>query len=358
VSSSNQLLSWERLSEWGVGQQALKAALAAGLAWALGGLVPGAPPSPYLAPLTAALTVQLTIAESITGAIHRTLGATIGVIVALLAGTVIGVSPLTVAALVVVAQVIAARLKLNVVGTSQVIVTALLVLTIGGATSLAYGWARVAETLLGAVIGVGVNALLAPPSYLASAEAAIARVVSTLQAQLEALAASLEDGLTPEIAAARLEQARHLAAEFEQAVLALDRAEQSLRYNLMAVRERERLAAHRSIAHAVEHTAIQVRTLSRTLFDAAASSDSAWLAPSALGCALATLIRSATGVLTAFVSGANPGESRTAFAHARAGVSEQMQANVALLVPYGWQHVGGAVAVLERLVEDLTPSDT
>src|SRR5579884_1773795 len=132
-----------RARAWGLGEQTLKTASAAGLAWLLGGLVPGAPPSPYLAPLTAMLTVQLTVAESVKGALQRTVGATLGVVVALLAGSAVGVNPITVAILVLLAQSIGGLLRLNAVGTTQVMTSALLVLTVGSTTTYSYPVARV-----------------------------------------------------------------------------------------------------------------------------------------------------------------------------------------------------------------------
>jgi uncharacterized membrane protein YgaE (UPF0421/DUF939 family) len=346
-----------RLRTWGFGEQAFKAALAAGIAWVVGGLVPGAPPAPYLAPLTAMLSVQLTIAESVTGAIHRTGGAIIGVIVALIAGNLIGVNALTVTVLVVVAEAVAARLKLNAIGTSQVMVTALLVLTIGGSTSLAYGWSRVAETMVGAVVGVAVNALLVPPSYLGTARSLTLSLVTSLADELEALAAALQrptTGLTFEVADERLERARVVARQFEDTLAALSRAEESLRFNMRAVRQRDQLEQFQSKVQTLEHTAIQVRSLSRTLYDAILAGDTAWLAPDALGGALGDLVRAAAAVLAAFGSGHDLAQARSEFTRARARFAQRAQTNTALLVPRGWEQVGGALAILERLVDDLS----
>src|SRR5262249_20094200 len=139
------------------------------VAWTLGGMVPGAPPLPYLAPLTAVLTVQLTIAESVSGAVQRTAGAVVGVIMALMVGGFIGVNAFTLAAVVLVAQLIGRLLRLPQVGSAQVVTTALLVLTVGGVTSFTYGVGRVVETLVGALVGVAINALLVPPTHLSAA---------------------------------------------------------------------------------------------------------------------------------------------------------------------------------------------
>ncbi len=197
-----------RLPFTGTTIQALKAALAAGIAWALGGLVPCAPPIAYLAPQTPMLTVQLTVAESVSGAFQRTAGAVVGVILAVLAVGSVGVTPLTIAALVLVAQGIGRVLHLTTAGTAQVITTAMLVLTIGGATSFTYGFGRVIETIVGGLVGIGINALLVPPSHLSALGAACRGVADALVAEMQSMAAGLADGLTHDMADERLRRAR------------------------------------------------------------------------------------------------------------------------------------------------------
>ncbi|HEV7664357.1 MAG TPA: FUSC family protein [Chloroflexota bacterium] len=352
-STRGPLITVDRLRTLGLGEQALKAALAAGLAWALGGLVPGAPPQPYLAPLTAMLTVQLTVAESVTGAVQRTIGATIGVLVAAVAGSSIGVNPITIALLVLVGQMIGAVLRLTLIGTSQVMVTALLVLTIGGTTTFNYGWARIAETIVGAVVGVGVNALLVPPSYLTAAESAKKALVQALVELLDDLASGLADGITAERAAAYLEQARSVVRDFESTRQLLQRAEDSLRFNLRARAERDTLDAIRSQLEVLERSAIQTRTVARTLDHAGTRGGFDWLAPSALGQPLAKLLRAAAALFDEFLSSGASTTANTEFAEQREAVLRLARTDSTHLTPEQWMQLAAILATVDRLAADV-----
>lgn len=335
--------------------QALKAALAAGLAWALGGLVPGAPAVPYLAPLTAMLTIQLTVAESVTGALQRTAGALVGVVVALVVSGSVGANAVTVAVLVLIAQLIGRALRLNAVSTAQVMTTALLVMTIGGATSSTYAVGRIVETIVGAVIGVAINAFLVPPTYLPAAVAAYEALADALLADLRDLSTSLARGLTPELAQQRLASAREDARRFEQTRQALQRAEDSLRMNLLGARHRADLDGYRQAVQTLEHTAIQVRSLSRSLADAVGMERPAWLDPTALGQPLADLVLAAAACLEAFVQARPDRPSAcTSSAHAcREAVIARARDGSDLLATDGWLKLGSIVATLDRLLMDI-----
>jgi uncharacterized membrane protein YgaE (UPF0421/DUF939 family) len=338
--------------------QPIKAALAAGLAWTLGGLVPGAPGQPYLAPLTAMLTIQLTVAESVSGAAQRTLGTLIGVVVALATGEFVGVTPVTIAALVLLAQAAGHLLRLSPVGTAQVMVTSMLVLTIGGTTSLAYGWSRVAETIVGALVGVGINALLVPPTHVPAVGAAYQTLVDALLEELDGLASGLAIGLDSTAAERCLEAARDLARRFDDTDQALQRAEQGLRFNVLAFRERAELDARREAVQTLDHTAIQARSVARALFDSVAEGCPAWLEPTAFGEPLADLVRVSAEALQAFALGQPDLDQRKqAFGACRAAILARARAERTLLtrgaVPDGWVRLGSVLGTLDRLVWDL-----
>src|SRR5262249_28291552 len=151
------------------------------------------------------------------------------VIMALLVGGFIGVNAFTLAAVVLVAQLIGRLLRLPQVGSAQVVTTALLVLTVGGVTSFTYGVGRVVETLVGALVGVAINALLVPPTHLSAAVDDYHARAAALSAELKDIAGSLKQGLTQEAAAQYLARTREEAHRFTQTHQALKRAEDSLR---------------------------------------------------------------------------------------------------------------------------------
>ncbi|MBX6341252.1 MAG: FUSC family protein, partial [Thermomicrobiaceae bacterium] len=161
-----------RLREWGLGERVIKTALAAALAWEVA-VVVTRNPRPYLAPLVAILTLQITIAQSVSRAVQRIFGVILGVVMALLVTHVIGVHVWSIALLVAVAFAVGTRLRLGPYAPPEAAITALLVMLIGSTTRIEYALVRMVDTLIGAVVGVAVNAAIVPPSYLPDVRRAV-----------------------------------------------------------------------------------------------------------------------------------------------------------------------------------------
>jgi uncharacterized membrane protein YccC len=94
----------------------------------------------------------------------------------------------TVALLILLALAVGNLLRLGR-QVNQVAISAVLVLALG----TGYGSVRIIDTLLGAVVGVLVNALLAPPTHVRSAAVEIVRVAE----DLGLLLADMGNGLRP-----------------------------------------------------------------------------------------------------------------------------------------------------------------
>src|SRR4029450_4996510 len=105
--------------------------------------------------------------------------------------------------------------------------SALLVMTLGGTAGVAQ--TRVLETLIGAGVGVVVNALLVPPVYIRPAGEAIYELADNMAGVLEGAAADLAEGWSGEDAYERLREARELDAEVREVGEAVGQAEDSLR---------------------------------------------------------------------------------------------------------------------------------
>lgn len=375
---ADQYVAFAPLQRLGLQTQAFKSALAAALAWAIGFYVPWGPAQPYLAPLTAVLTVQATIAESMQGAFQRILGVAAGVGIASLASHSIGVSPLTIALLVLLAQCLGALLGLTVVGTSQVVVSALLVLTVGETTDSGwlYGWGRVAETIVGAAVGIAVNGLVVPPSYLRDADTAWQSLAMGIADQIDALASDLTTGLTAEQARAALDRARAAGARLDAAMEVLDQAERSLRFNYFGRTQRRAAERYRRAVETLEHAAIQLRGISRVLADLlqASGADPSysrsvphdWLAPDALGGPLGRRLDAAGNILAVFIDTLNEDDKDAsatddALANARAAALQSRQAVLAAaraqipaLDPNVLIALGAILAYLDRMVSDFS----
>ena len=204
-----------------------KTTLAAVISWELALRLPGTQP-PVLAPLTALLVTQLTLVKTITGSLQRVASVTAGVLLALGVADLLGLHWWSVGLVVFVSLAVGQVLKLGS-HRVEVPVSALLVLTLGGTTGVAR--TRVLETLIGAGVGVVVNAFLVPPVYIRPAGDAIYELADHMAGVLEGAATDLAEGWSGEDAYERLREARELDTEGREAREAVAQAEDSLRLN-------------------------------------------------------------------------------------------------------------------------------
>src|SRR6478736_2677695 len=120
------------------------------LAWLAASLiVPGE--LPVFATIAALLVVQPSVNQSVGRAIERSLGVIVGVVVAYAVGLAFGTN-----SWIVLVAVVVSVLMLTPGSANQVPISAMLVLAIG-ASNPEYAFARIGETILGAIIGVIVN---------------------------------------------------------------------------------------------------------------------------------------------------------------------------------------------------------
>jgi Aromatic acid exporter family member 1 len=242
-------------------RQIAKTALAATLAWELS-IVLLHSTLPALAALGAILTVQVTVKQTVTFGIQQVVGVTVGVGGALVLVSVLGVHLWTVALLILLALAVGNLLRLGR-QVNQVAISAVLVLALG----TGYGSVRIVDTLLGATVGVLVNALLAPPTHVQAAAAEVARVAEDLGLLLTDIGKGLRRGLDRRTAQDWLRRARELDAARARAGDAVRRGDESLVYNPLARGEAEAVARLTEAQTALEHVATQVRGVARALAD-------------------------------------------------------------------------------------------
>ncbi len=191
-------LSWWR-EQWRRNPRyalALRAAIAAAIAWAVAGVLPGpAADYPYYAPFGAVIATTFTLAGSVRESVQSVgaivVGGLVGWAVDLMA---IESGPLAVALVVVPSVVLAGWSRLGAMG-GWVPTSALFTLIIGHGEATYIG-AYAGLTLVGALIGIAVNAVF-PPLPLAPAQSAVSIFRRTLANELDELADLLEseDGL-------------------------------------------------------------------------------------------------------------------------------------------------------------------
>jgi len=248
-----------------VSLQVLKTAVATALGFQAGALTHS--PYPVFAALAAMLVVQVTVYDSVTRGLQRIAGVIVGVLMAFTFARLLGLHAWTVGLVVGVGIALGKALRVGEAGAVQVPVSGLLVLTVGSTSS--YAVDRVVETVLGAAVGIVVNLVLAPPTRTRDAGQRVLALADAEAGVLADVGSGLaQDDWGPQ-AQGWLDAARRLDALVEAAREAVERGETSLRLNPRGQRLVPAAARRRLALRALEHVAVQVRGVARTLVEAA-----------------------------------------------------------------------------------------
>jgi hypothetical protein len=230
---------------------------------------------PVLAPLTALLVVQLTMYSTLRHGLDRILSVVAGVLIATAVASVTGLTWWSLGAVVALSLVAGRLLRLGP-NLLEVPISAMLVLAAaglgvavpaaGGAEVAASG--RVVETLIGALVGVVVNLLIAAPLYVQPAEDAVDELADELAAFCRDLARELRvEEWTRAHADRFLEGARRLGSEVARADRQLERTEESARLNPRGRTARDAQPRLRVALTGLEHCYVSLRNLCRALLD-------------------------------------------------------------------------------------------
>jgi uncharacterized membrane protein YccC len=353
------------LTEWrgrGVppGLRTAKSALAAVISWELARRLSGDAP-PVLAALTALLVTQLTVVETITESLQRVGSVVVGVLLAVLLAGLLGLQWWSIGLVIFGSLAVGQVLRLGS-QRIEVPISALLVLAVGGQPGAA--GTRVLETLIGAAVGVAVNVVVAPPVYVQPAGEAIVELAEAMARLLRNAGEALARGWSGEDAYDRLRQARELDGPLGRARRALGRAEDSLRLNPRRRRVGDPSSDMRAALTGLEHGAILVRGLFRSLVDLDTVTGEG--PEPELRAALAALLVETAGAVRAFgelVSAGlagppgNEAPLRRALGRARAGRDQVATTMVAgpRAHPDAWQVHGHLLANVDRLLTELDP---
>ncbi|WP_329223073.1 aromatic acid exporter family protein [Streptomyces sp. NBC_01485] len=276
--------------------QALRSSAAATVAYVIAlRLSPEA--LPLTAPLTALLVVQVTLYATLTNGIRRVNSVVAGVLVAIAFSLLVGLTWWSLSLLIVASLAVGHLVRVDEY-VPEVAISAMLVL---GVTTVGdTAWARVVETLIGAVVGLGCNLLLPPPVWVEEAGASIEGLARRLR-QLMLRIGEEAAGRTPvEQAAARLHEARRLDHDIVEVDAALRQAEDSLRLN---PRVREGLlhkVVLRTGLDTLEICTVVLRVLARTLTDLAREREPQPLFPPGTGETVERLLSEIADALVSF----------------------------------------------------------
>ncbi len=234
---------------------------------------------PLLAPLTAMLVVQVTPVSLLASGIDRVVAVVAGVSVAVAVSVVLPLSWWSLGLLIFVSITIgqALRLRANLI---EVAISGMLVLGVGSLAAESAAWQRIAETLVGAAVGIAANLLFPPKVPSANAGLAIYGLADSvgvlLRRAADELSHVLDDPARVQTAAETwLGEARRITYEIPRIGAALVQAEEGRRLNVRALGTPDVGPGLRHGLEALEHSAVALRGMFRAVLDA--TSDATWL---------------------------------------------------------------------------------
>ncbi|MFI9341938.1 aromatic acid exporter family protein [Streptomyces sp. NPDC052773] len=341
--------------------QALRSTFAATVAYVIAlRLSPEA--APLTAPLTALLVVQVTLYATLTNGIRRVNSVVAGVLVAIAFSLLVGLTWWSLALVIMVSLAVGHLVRVDEY-VAEVAISAMLVL---GVTAVGeYAWARVLETLIGAVVGLGCNLLLPPPVWVGEAGESIEGLARRMR-QLMLRVGEEAAGRTPvERAAERLHEARRLDHDIVQVDAALRQAEDSLRLN---PRVREGLL-HRIVLRTgldtLEICTVVLRVIARSLTDLAKERQSEPLFEPRTGALVEQLLSQIADAIVSFAvlvtthvsSNAESAEERLAAELQAAAATRDKLAELMLEEvrrdPRQWQLHGAVLTEVNRILDEL-----
>jgi len=245
-----------------------------------------------VAAIVCALSIRISLYKSVREGFGQIVGTAIGASVALGTVRLFHFGFISVAATVLLCSVVARGLHLGEVASVNVPVTALIVIGpgISGNTALH----RLSSTLVGAGVAIIFSYFSHGSTPTGRTEAQIAKLGETCAALLSDMAEGVATGYQAEDAGKWLAKGRVLIEEIPKLRA---QALEAKRYARWSPTEQEDIADALYISGvAIEHTIVQVRTMARTLFDAAVSgenfmSGNSELAQSIMDCSSAILTK-------------------------------------------------------------------
>jgi len=247
-------------------------------AYLLATLIPGTTARPVLAPLTALLVLQASLYQTIRSGLKKVLSVAAGVLLAVGLAEVIGFSWWQLMLVIATALLIGGILRLGD-DLLEVPISAMLIFASAGQHAAATG--RVVDTLVGTAAGL-LGGLLFGSVRVQPARAAVCGLAGRLATLLDRMSADLADDLEPALVTEWLVEARSLRDEIERVDDTLRETADAARLNpraLVATTESvpvsEMTVSLRGGLEALEHAALTVRGLARSVLDGALIDSSA-----------------------------------------------------------------------------------
>ncbi|MFJ7999290.1 aromatic acid exporter family protein [Streptomyces sp. NPDC096310] len=353
-----ELVKWRREP---VVAQTLRSSAAATIAYVVA-LRLSSEPAPLTAPLTALLVVQVTLYSTLTTSIRRVNAVVTGVLVASAFSVLVGLTWWSLG-LIILASLVVGRVVRVSEFVPEVAISAMLVLGVPRVASTA--WDRVLETLIGAVVGLLFNLLLAPPVWVATAGESVDGLARRMRQLLLRIGEGLTEPIPVERAASRLHEARRLDHDIGEVDAALRQAEDSVRLNPRVKEGLLHRVVLRTGLDTLEICTVVLRVLARTLTDLAKEREREALFPPEVGAALRELLAEVADAVVSFAVMVTTDVTRSAET-AEARLAEDLEtartsrARLAELLlaevrddPGQWQLHGALLAELDRILDEL-----
>lgn len=257
----------ERLRDpvaWTEVLQVVKTVTAAVVAWILAVRVFHLP-QPFLAPWAALLVVHATVYRTFTRGAQQVAATVVGVLLAWVVGNLFGLSPMSLAVMMLVGLALGSVRGLRAEATT-VAATALIVLTTGFSDDGHVLLARLFDTAIGIGVGLVVNLLVWPPLQDLAAARAVDAIDDELGQLLQDLADECEDECADRDVRRWVERSQQIDQQIDDAWALVRQARESAWYNprprSRAVREADHL---KDLLERLEQSVAEVRSMIRTL---------------------------------------------------------------------------------------------
>ncbi|WP_413760103.1 FUSC family protein [Streptomyces sp. MMBL 11-3] len=318
--------------------------------------------APLTAPLTALLVVQVTLYSTLTTGVRRVNSVVAGVLVAIGFSALVGLTWWSLGLLILASLAVGHLVRVSEF-VPEVAISAMLVL---GVTRIGdTAWARILETVIGAVVGLGCNLLFAPPVWTGAAGESIEDLARRMRRLMRRVGEEASGSTPASVAAERLHEARRLDHEIVDVDAALKQAEDSLRLN---PRVREGLL-HRVVLRTgldtLEICTVVLRVLARTLTDLAKEREPEPLFEPHVGATFEQLLSEVGDAVVSFAvlvttdvsRSAESAESRLASELAAATATREKLAQLLLTEVQRdarqWQLYGAVVTEVTRILDEL-----
>ncbi|WKE73261.1 aromatic acid exporter family protein [Streptomyces sp. WP-1] len=341
--------------------QTLRSATAATIAYVIA-LRLSPEPAPLTSPLTALLVVQVTFYATLTNGIRRVNAVVAGVLVAIAFSVLVGLTWWSLALLIVASLAVGHLVRVDEY-VAEVAISAMLVL---GVTTVGFtAWARIVETLIGAVVGTACNLLLPPPVWVDKAGESIEDLARRVRQLMLRMGEEAADRIPWERAAERLHEARRLDQYIAEVDASLRQAEDSLRLNPRVKEGLLHRVVLRTGLDTLEICTVVLRVLARSFTDLAKARESDHLFPPHVGATVEELLSEIGDAVVSFAvlvtahlsADAESAESRlTAELHTAAGTRDRLaeQLREEIRADWAnWQLLGAVLTETTRIIDEM-----